>query len=40
MILNREHAEICIKHNYEDLFKNFRVIDEWYYWNVLNKHEQ
>ena len=39
MILNREHAEICIKHNYEDLFKNFRVADEWYYWNVLNKHD-
>ena len=40
MILNREHAEISNRYNYEHLFKNFKVADEWYYWNVLNKHDQ
>ena len=40
MILNREHAKISHRYNYEDLFKNFKVADEWYYWNVLNKHDK
>ena len=29
MILNKPHAEIINKHNYEHLWKNFNVADEW-----------
>jgi hypothetical protein len=39
MVLNRKHAEIIIKHNHEDLFKDFYVADEWYYYNVLRHYD-
>lgn len=39
MILNRFHAEIIDKHNYEHLWKNFNVADEWYHYNVLRYHD-
>jgi len=39
MILNREHAEIIDKYNYEELYENFYIADEWYHYNVLQKHD-
>jgi len=39
MILNREHAEIANKYNHENLWKNFNVADEWYYYNVIRHYD-
>lgn len=41
MVLTREHAEMCIKHDYTDtVFKNAHIPDEAYYLNVLNYHDK
>ena len=39
VILNRDHAEIINKYDHLHLWKNFRVADEWYHYNILRHYD-
>jgi hypothetical protein len=39
MILNRKHAEIIVKYDHVDMWKDFHVADEWYHYNVIRHYD-
>ena len=39
MALNRHHAEIIANNDYLECYEDFPISDEWYHYNVLQKHD-
>ena len=40
ILITKNRSEIIDKYNYEELYENFYIADEWYHYNVLQYYDK